>query len=374
MEQDYYGGLTATDNTILKKERRLAKKDKKKKKKGDKVKSEDIVAETLLPGKVVPYNLANKLGITPEMIKKYIKIKEGDEISKGQLIAETNGIFGLFKSRVKSPIDGEVENISSITGQLLLREPRIPIQLDAFIDGIVVEVMEEEGVIVENKSAYIQGIFGLGGETVGELKIVAETPDQVINPEKIDESCKDKIVVCGCIATYQVIKKAQKMGVKALISGGIDDNDIKKILGYDIGVAITGHEDIGLTIVVTEGFGEIKMASKTFELLKKYEGHKTSAHGKTQIRAGVMRPEVIIPQKFDEKTLKETKKKDSSLDIGSVIRVIREPNFGKIGKVTALPEELKKVESETLVRLLHAELEDGTKIKIPRANVEIIEE
>ena len=32
------------------------------------------------------------------------------------------------------------------------------------------------------------------------------------------------------------------------------------MLGYDLGVAITGSERIGLTVVITEGFGEIAMS------------------------------------------------------------------------------------------------------------------
>ncbi len=61
------------------------------------------------------------------------------------------------------------------------------------------------------------------------------------------------------------------------------------------------------------------------------------------------------------------------LEIGTVIRIIRQPHFGRIAKVTALPEELTKVESETLVRVLEAEFEDGSKVSLPRANVEVIE-
>jgi len=61
------------------------------------------------------------------------------------------------------------------------------------------------------------------------------------------------------------------------------------------------------------------------------------------------------------------------LEIGTLIRIIRQPHFGTIAKVTALPEELTKVESETLVRILEAEFDDGTRIRIPRANVEVIE-
>ncbi|MBN1326348.1 MAG: hypothetical protein JW996_00185 [Candidatus Cloacimonetes bacterium] len=374
MAQAYSPGLSVTESIIIRKERILPLKGDVLVKKGVKVKAEDLVAETLLPGKVVPFNLANKLGVTPNLVNQYIIIKEGDNLKKGQIIAESKGFFGLFKSIVRSPIEGEVENISTITGQLLLREPRIPVQLKAFIDGIVVDVIENEGVIIENKSAYIQGIFGIGGETTGEIMMIASSPDEVITPEQIDDSCTGKIIVAGSMITYKVIKKAIQKKVNGIISGGIDDHDLKELLGYNIGVAITGHEDIGTTLVITEGFGDIKMAEKTFSLLKKFSGKKSSIHGKTQIRAGVMRPEIIIPLEFKEEELTTPSNKMSLLEIGTTIRVIRQPNFGLIGKVTALPEELTKVESETLVRILEAELENGQKVILPRANVEVIEE
>ncbi len=373
MAQAYSPGLSVTDSIVLKKERILPLKGKVLVKKGDKVKAEDLVAETLLPGKVVPFNIANKLGTTPNLVSQFLKIKAGDKITKGDVIAETKGFFGLFKTVVKAPIDGEVENISKITGQMLLREPRIPVQVKAFIDGIVVEVIPEEGVIVENKSAYIQGIFGIGGERFGEIKMLVDSLEQPLDVKMIDDSCKDKIIVCGTMVTYAVIKKAQEVGVSGIITGGIDDRDLKQLLGYNIGVAITGHEEVGLTIVVTEGFGKIDMAKKTYGLLKQFDGHKASIHGITQIRAGVMRPEIIIPIKFKEEELTEPETRMSTLEIGTTIRVIRQPNFGVIGKVTGLPEQLTKVESETLVRILEAELENGEKVTIPRANVEVIE-
>ncbi len=375
MGQAYSAGLTVTKSIILKKERILPLKGKVLVKKGDKVKAEDVVAETLLPGKVVPFNLANKLGVTPGQLVNYIKIKPGQQITKHTILAENKGLFGLgiFKNEVRSPLEGEVENISAVTGQVLLREPRIPVQVKAFIDGIVTNVIEDEGVVIENKSAYIQGIFGIGDETVGELKLLATSPEAELDPHKIDESCRDKVIVGGSFVSHAAIEAARQHGVKAIITGGIDDQDIKKLLGYDIGVAITGHEKIGLTIVVTEGFGKITMAKKTFELLRQFNGRKSSVHGRTQIRAGVIRPEIIIPQEFDETELVVKEASLPVLEPGTMIRIIREPNFGRIARVTRLPEELTKVESETLVRILEAEFEDGTRFSIPRANVEVIE-
>lgn len=375
MGQAYSAGLTVTDSIVLRKDRLLPLKGTVLVKKGDKVKAEDVVAETLLPGKVVPLNLANKLGVTPAQLLSLVKVKAGDQISKGTILAENKGLFGLgfMKNSVESPNDGEVESISSHTGQILLREPRIPVQVKAFLDGVVTEVIPNEGVIIENKSAYIQGIFGIGGETIGHIKMVAKTANEELKADKIDDSCKDKIIVAGAFIRMEAINKAIKMGVKAIITGGIDDQDVKQLLGYDLGVAITGHENIGLTIVCTEGFGKINMAQKTFDLLKQFEGYKTSIHGRTQIRAGVMRPEIIIPLEFKADELIIPEVKLPILEPGTLIRIIRQPNFGKIAKVVSMPEELTMVESETMVRVLEAKFDDGTVMRLPRANVEVID-
>ena len=104
-----------------------------------------------------------------------------------------------------------------------------------------------------------------------------------------------------------------------------------------------------------------------------------SINGATQIRAGVMRPEIIVPR--PELTTKEPgdlqEKKEflkQGLLPGTPIRIIREPYFGALGVVSKLPVPLKKIETESDVRVLEAELEDGKQVIIPRANVEIIEE
>ena len=47
--------------------------------------------------------------------------------------------------------------------------------------------------------------------------------------------------------------------------------------------------------MITEGFGNISMASRTFDLLKANENSYASLNGSTQIRAGVIRPELVIP-------------------------------------------------------------------------------
>ena len=61
------------------------------------------------------------------------------------------------------------------------------------------------------------------------------------------------------------------------------------------------------------------------------------------------------------------------LEIGSVVRVIREPCFGRLGRVVELPSELRALDTEAMVRVLVVEYaDDGTRGIVPRANVERI--
>jgi len=165
-----------------------------------------------------------------------------------------------------------------------------------------------------------------------------------------------------------------EIGVSGLITGGFDYNDIKEILGYEVGVAITGGETLGLTILVTEGFGNIQMAPATHALFKKFEGQPASINGATQIRAGVIRPEAVITLTGETPEEKWEPPEPKGIAIGDTVRGIRTPYFGKIGVVKSLPVELKRMESETMVRVLEIAFGDGDTAILPRANVESIDQ
>jgi hypothetical protein len=370
----YTPGLKVLAYTVIEKQRRLPLPGEVIVNEGDKVSAEQIVAKTSLPGSVQTVNVAGLLGILPEEIEEAMLKKAGDDVQKDEIIAQSKGFFGLFKSTVKSPITGKVESISKITGQVILREPPIPVQVIAYIDGLVNKVFPNEGVQVRTEGSFIQGIFGIGGETIGELALGVDNPDSVLTDQEINDSFKRKIIIGGSLVTYDALIKARNIGAKGVIVGGIEDQDLKKFMGYDLGVAITGSENVGLTLIVTEGFGKLRMADRTFGLLKSLAGMKASINGATQIRAGVMRPEVIVPlDKAPDKKISHIST-GSGLEVGMAVRIIREPYFGMIGKVVDLPVELETIETESKVRVLEVELENKKRVKLPRANVEIIEE
>ena len=375
MAHAYTPGLKVTEGMTIQKERRLPLEGEVLVEAGVTVKAEDVVAKADLPGNVQLVNVANLLSVPPEEVAAHMLKSVGEAVSEDEIIATTKGLFGLFKSQARSPMDGTIESVSDVTGQVILREPPMPVEVKAYTDGTVTATLPNEGVTVETYGTYIQGIFGIGGETIGDLTVVAKSPGDALTAEQIQAEHRDKILIGGSLITTDAIQKAIQNGVKGIIAGGIDDADLRELLGYELGVAITGSEEIGITLVITEGFGSIAMAEQTFTLLKAREGMKTSINGATQIRAGVVRPEILIP--LTETTAAtsdaENDTTEGLLEVGSSVRIIREPYFGKLGRVTELPVELQNLETEAQVRVLRVELENGEQTTLPRANVEAIE-
>lgn len=376
MAHAYTPGLKVVEETVLDKERKLPLAGEVLVKKGEPVEATQIVARTHLPGNVVTINVANKLGLPPEDVPHTMLKKKGEAVKKGEIIAESKGLFGLFTSKAEAPVEGTIESVSEITGQIILREPPEPVQINAYIRGWVKEVIPREGVIVETVGSFIQGIFGVGGEVHGEIEMAAKSPSEVLTDKHIKPSHKGKILVGGARISRDAIKSAENTGVIGIIGGGMDDSDLREILGFDLGVAITGKEDIPTTIVITEGFGNIAMADATFKLLNKRAGLYASMNGATQIRAGVIRPEIVIPleKASSKRDIRSEAETSGNLVVGSWVRAIREPYFGRLGVVTELPPELTKLETEAMVRVLKVKFEDNKKeVVIPRANVELIE-
>lgn len=376
----YTPGLKVKRRITVRKTRRLPILGETLVEKGDEVDFITVVARTEVPGEPYILRVDELLGLLSGDVPTFMVKKEGEKVEEEEIIARYSPFFGLFKKVVKSPVSGTVEQISDDTGRVVIRASPIPVEVKAYIRGVVSEVLPKEGVIIDASAAFIQGIFGIGGERNGELITVVDSQNDILTAEKIVSGHEGKILVGGSLVTLEALRKASKSGVAGIVVGGIKGADLSEFLGYEIGVAITGEEDINLTLVVTEGFGMIRMSDRTFNLLKEFNGYQAAINGTTQIRAGVLRPEIIIPHTLS--TLDSREEDANSLEgplaegmkPGNTVRIIGEPYFGSIGKVVSLPVQLQKIETKSLVRVIEVELENGNMVIVPRANVETIEE
>ena len=371
----YTPGLKVSPHTTIRRTRRLPLKGEVLVQAGQAVTPDTVVARAALPGLMQSVKVAAQLGIDPEDLPDALLVKEGDVVEKGQVLARTKSFFGMFTSEAKSSASGTVETVSAVSGNVGVRQAPSPIELTAYLSGTIAEVLPGEGVVVQAQGALAQGIFGIGGERVGEIRVVSRSPDADLTESDLSADLTGKIIIGGANVSGAALRRAAELGVRGIVVGGIVDVDLIAYLGYDIGVAITGHENIPLTLVITEGFGTIAMARRTYDLLASLAGRSASINGATQIRAGVIRPEVIVPLPSSPAPPEwgAGGASEGSLAVGTPIRIIREPYFGALAAVSALPPQLTVVDSGASVRVLEARLPDGRVVTVPRANVEIIE-
>lgn len=341
---------------------------------GQQMAARDIVARTYMPGDITPLNVANLLAVSPGDVPSCLLKREGERVDVGDVLARTKGLFGLFKAECHSPAAGTIESISNVTGQVMLRGEPLPVQVDAFLAGNVVEVIPGSGVQIEADATLIQGIFGIGGEAFGPIRMACRDHGEELSAGLIVPDMRGTVVVGGARVTADALTRAVELGVAAIVTGGIDDQDLRDFLGYDLGVAITGSEKTGITLIITEGFGEIAMAERTFHLFAERAGSDAAVNGATQIRAGVMRPEVLIPWGAEQPAdASSSRPLSGRLQLGAAVRIIRDPYFGMLGDVQALPPEPRVLASGSQARVLEVRLGDGSVVVVPRANVELIE-
>lgn len=373
MAHAYTPGLKVSEKTTLHCRRLLPISGKVHVNVGDAVQAQDVVAEASIPGDIFPLNLASLMGVSAGDLSGCMLKNIGERIEVGDELARSKGIFGFFKKSHFSNSAGVLESVSKITGQIILRGEPVPVQVRAYVPGTIIEVKPEQGVVIEASVTFIQGIFGIGGEQYGKIHLACKKADQPLTEELIKPEMRGGIIVGGARMTHQAVEKAISVGASAVVSGGIDDQDLKNILGYDLGVAITGTEKIGTTVIITEGFGDIAMAHRTFELFRSRVGSEASVNGATQIRAGVMRPEIVIPTTGDSSgDVFDDGAVEGFLEPGTSVRIIRDPYFGMIGDVASLPPEPTVLGSGSKARVLEVKMEDGQQLIVPRANVEII--
>ena len=319
---------------------------------GERVEPIQVVARADLPGdfRIVP--VARLLGIRASKASRHLRVKLGDEVKLGQAIASRRG---LNARSVKSPIDGMVT--ASGGGRVLIEAQPTQFALSAYLHGLVANVLEQRGVIIETTGALIQGLWGAGDEGLGVLKCVVSSPDEALQARAIDPSCHGAILIGGARFDEEVLERAEQFQVRGIVTGGLPAQTIPHA------------ERASFPVVVTEGIGTVPMSTPIFRLLAGHEGREASISGRMQTRWGIVRPEVIVPLPAENLPIARTPP-GLPLKVGTRVRVVRAPSTGATGTVTALPPYARRIETGAWVRGAEVDLGDESPVFVPLVNLE----
>ncbi|MCB0358435.1 MAG: hypothetical protein KDD44_02335 [Bdellovibrionales bacterium] len=376
MARAYTPGLLVTKQVRVEKLRELPLPGRSLVSVGDSVRSRDPVLEAELPGDLDIIRVAERMGFDPEDVVGGMRVTTGDRVEEGQLICERSTLFGLLSSRLHAPRGGVVEFFTESNAHLGIRQPPERITVDAYLSGWVTAVEEGKSVTIEADAAVIQGIFGVGGERHGSVLALDCAADHVVDQallESLGDAIHGTVLIGGARFTFDALQFAATRGAVGIVTGSIDSQTLRNYVGYEIGVSITGDEPVPCTVIVTEGFGFLPIAERIRALAGELHGKACAVNGATQVRAGAMRPEVIVPREGTDRTDQTPERAAAALEVGRKIRIIRVPYFGMLAEVVELPGEPRKIPTGAKVRVLLARLENGQTITVPRANVELLE-
>jgi len=229
-------------------------------------------------------DIAGPLDIKPRHIGGYLKVGLDGFVEAGQVIASdmSNG----KAVTVKSPTSGVLKTIDTAKGKVTVQYDINPVKMLCHVSGRISEVLADHMVRVSGNGTRLNGVIGFGGENSGILTR--------IDPARNDQFKKDCIALSAGPIDLEFLKLASDAGVSGVIAPSIPASDWVRFNGEELGVAITGDEDIPFTLILTSGFGSFEMDERCAEFLNGSIGKSVGISGRTQIRAGVTRPIVIV--------------------------------------------------------------------------------
>ncbi len=211
-------------------------------------------------------NVIRELQVHPENVERCLKCEPGQEIEKEQVLAATGPVTSRGSRFCRSPVRGRVREINLEYGSILIEPLLEELDLNAWLPGRVEDV-SDRGCTIVNTGTTVQGVWGNDRRTHG-----------IIDNSEIKPG---HVMICDT-ANRELLAQMQSARAAGLIVGGIHLEDIDKVKP-------------DFAVVVTDGFGVNSISGALRTLLVSCEGRLACIDAATQLRAGVKRPQVIIP-------------------------------------------------------------------------------
>jgi uncharacterized protein (TIGR01319 family) len=234
------------------------------------------------PLKPVEVDVAGPLKIKPKDIKGYIKKRNGDFISAGDVLAVK---MSQPYSQVISPYTGTIQHIDIQSGKVRICYDKKPFQLFACVSGVVDKISENREVTVRLNAVTIDANIGFGVYRSGLLEIFSTT--KPVN--------SNSIVYTPFISDINQLRTFASVGINGLIVNAIPYDVLTEFLGSDIGVALTGNEDIPFSVVILDAFSESQINDET-AYFTQFQQKNVLLKPYTQIRAGATRSSIVISE------------------------------------------------------------------------------
>lgn len=344
------------------------------------VKPSDIIGTSNVSSGFRILNLASLLEVNPKDVEKYLKRDLGQRIYKGELLAyKPGGIFGGKKTLI-APTDGLLDFLNPQTGEMRMTLLPKKSDLPAGVFGIVESVDNEKGkVTIIAQASRIYGMFGSGKLRDGTLEVLGKRESLIVN-SSVSPKSEGHILVGGSLIYKDAISTAISCGINGIITGGVNAKDYKAMAGGRLTFPKKLENDIGISVVVTEGFGSIPIGLDIYEFLSQYDNRFVSIDGNRGIidlpsyeQSSMSRVRATkLPPIQDNVISNENINQSVELKAGLKVRIVGNSYAGEQGKIISVDESPTLLPSGISSFLATIETK-RRKIKVPVVNLEKID-
>jgi hypothetical protein len=381
---------TIATNILVRRERRLPVPGEVVVRAGQRVEPTDVIAQSTLTSDPQTVDIAADIDLSPSATAKRLLVSPGARVEQGTILAQRAGA-GSRASR--SPVAGTFTGYDPATGVGQITMPPEPVTVQAHLKGIVTDLIPYYGAVIETPATLVRGIFGLGGEQHGVLKVAVPSGDEPLTPDVIDARVTYALVLGGSEVTADALRRMVELGARGVITGSIRSAELANFLGYGsptewkMGITTAGSSrwdfppskpgvaspvPPDFVLIITEGFGSAPMSPRTFETIAAYDGQEIGIDGTTRLRGGLARPEIIIPLARTT-SVRWLEEKGPKLAVGSNVRLLTPDYLGQVAQVTGLPVGPRAAQSGVVAPVADVVLPVGRRLRVPLVDIEVLE-
>ena len=340
--------------TTIRRERLLPVPGRVVARRGQHVNPNDVVAEAIVEPEHILLDIARGLGVPAKEADKHLAVKGGDQVGEGDVLA---GPVGVARRVIRSPQDGLV--VVAGEGQLLLQLDKPPFELKAAYQGVIADLINDRGVIIETTGALLQGVWGNGRSSYGLLSVLAQSPDQSLSAGQLEVSLRGAVVMAGYCDSEAVIQAGADLPLRGLVLASMHAR------------LIPLASKVEYPIIVIEGFGKIPMNSAAFKLFSSSERRDVTINADRRDRYAGTRPEVILGVPAGSQA--EMPDEMELIAAGKRVRVVSPPYQSRLATVVSVPTSLSILPSGVSAPSANIRFEDGETALVPLANLDVID-
>ena len=320
---------------------------------GQKINATDVVAEVRMPGKHQIINIRRSMALSPgDQPERYLTCKPGDRLPAGDVIAEGGG---LLSRMIRAPENCRVVHI--FNAQVLLEMEGTTFQLLAGLNGMVTEIIPDQGVVVESTGALIQGIWGNNHVDQGLLLVLAKSPFEEVSRATLDVSMRGAVVFGSHVSSADAIIAAGELPLRGLVLGSMSST-VRAVA-----------ETSPFPIMLLEGFGNLPVNSAAFDLLTTSEQRDVCLNSEWN-PDGSLRPELFIPLPAEGQPPQEV----LAFAAGQRVRVISSPHASQVGELVSISKGITQMNNGVRTSTAEVLLENRSEtILVPLANLDVLE-